>query len=227
MQVTKQFVMGLVIIGLLFAPVAVTRAQQVRAAPSQAVALVARSNVVILLNRIRAGNANAVDYADAAASLRALFANWDETGFTAKLQAAFLANASSFASPSPELIHKMYLSERQAGVTENESDVAARYSGHSAADVSNAVAYISAHGVEALDAAFIQALNQKALTAAAGVNPRMRTVQSSFCFYLALFGLYASVLGVMQAASVIDIPGGILTEIVGLVADGGTAWLCT
>lgn len=202
----KQFVAGLVVLGLLFVPFEVARAQQLQqntvrqatsAVPSAAVTKEGLSVFRNLYYKQSQGRAVASDWASAATAARMMFANWDETGFTDSLQSFILANGESELSAGQ--LHSAFVRLSAAGMPQSEQEFTQQYQ-NSIAGREKFVSQIRTSGLRGLHAQIVQALSERALAMSRAGDPRLQLAQTAGTCAV-LFGMLAEYLAFVALAA--------------------------
>lgn len=194
LRTAQQFLAGLLMMGVAFIPAVQAQQQSsqapnVRPAPggpggtggggysgvpappttlSTATFQTAKQKMVTLQVQAAAGHGlKAADVASAATALQNVFANMDETGYTAKVQAWVLANPTLFTTQNPTTaeLQTAYASLGGTGITETYAQFVQRITGASLDTRQMFITQVQTNGLDYVHSQIIAAMNATANSA--------------------------------------------------------------
>ena len=177
---------------------------KVPANTSVAVVQTAQSAFTTLTNHITANKATASDYASAATASQAMFANFDEAGFTQNIVTFVLANEILFTTnPTSAQIAYAYNNAVAAGSTLTEAQFQAALLSSTLSERQEVYSSIASGGVSAMDSLFSQVVS-----GLQGMSTAMLRGKNGAMYSLAKFdiglalraaGIYIAVVGLVVA----------------------------
>jgi hypothetical protein len=131
------------------------------ASVSVAVAQVAQSKFVTLQNHIVASTVTSADLSAAASALESMFANDNETGFTAAMQTYYLANSALFeTNPTQAQINTAYAWVQQNGGKLTLTQFQSAFTSSTLSDRQAFFSAVQTHGLEWVFSQFVTMLQQ-------------------------------------------------------------------
>jgi hypothetical protein len=170
---------------------------------STSVAQVASNSAITLQNHYAAGTVTASDFASAASAIQSMFANDNETGFTANMQTYILANASLFeTNPTQAQLNSAYASVQKLGSTLTLTQFESAFT---SSTLSERQAFFSSVQTNGLQYVFGEVVTELQQTAAHYQNNshggRLVFAECTNGFSLRVAGLYLGIIGLTIASA--------------------------
>jgi hypothetical protein len=206
MNIAKQFLSGLVVIGMLFLPILDVRAQQKSKVPQPLLPCetcggelgggyvppsipptintsVAQQTQIVATNvqaHIYLGHFYPTDAASFATALQFQFANWDEVGFTTILQNWILTNSALYTTtPTSQQLQTGYNALVSLGINVTYSQYANTILGQPLTVRQQFIQLVKTYGLKVLHATIVQELQAEAAVASR-VLPKLQTASARF-----------------------------------------------